>query len=676
MHRCPDPGHRRRGGHDFRAPQKDGRWPGGDRGVDPSLAEGRVSLRPFEGVTQTAMETGATSKWWRSWKMLYQSASCHGPRGKGDTDTGSIQGLFRYVPLEPLWQDFAVFACFPAPVGLGSSCWCPTTMRVYDLMDLLVPCFDVMAASVLSVMVAMSGPGAGLMLTLLAIGGWGLLLTFMSSCCQSRRRRASFGGLPGKICFAIGILYSAHHTNILVEAAKDYEPGGVPMPTDLELWMAGQQTLAEQLAEAAQRFVDDLPLFHNRAEAPPREYTVTPPALIGEPVPPTLEELNLHVTVWIAAVYCESEIVDLELPRPLSLAYMKEALVDTCTVIPEQYDDLSPTIPQLGDYYGSFIAQPAWLRDSAKKVLVIDTRALGGTAYAVYFDGRVNHAGIRNNLPEYQEEQLDFYLYGSLTPLAPGHSMAAVTGGVIKVVLQGRYCTWSDALDVRMEQPDRWSSEVDPPTQLDGLHNVFQSTQDQVVDEIEPLDFRSLEVVAAEVLELNPEEITVYLPEERLQALSHGGRTIWEQGAVVINRAMPAAEESFIIFVDLRPLACFPQWVRTPVIFDPQAYIDGLQIQGLADWVLTVTGGERAGHGQVRVRHREVLTFSLQRPSDTDEDSESGDDGDGDDSSTDSILRSGSGSPPPLAPGESPRGPPPPEACQSQQIAQARPRCE
>ncbi|OLP79036.1 hypothetical protein AK812_SmicGene40723 [Symbiodinium microadriaticum] len=460
------------------------------------------------------------------------------------------------------------------------------------------------------------------------------------------------------------MVYLTNRNTIVAEATKDYKPGPVPMPTDLELWMAGQSTLTEQLVEAAQRFFYDMPLQHNSDTAVPRDYAVTPPALVGEPAQPTLEELNMHVTIWLAAVYCETEVVDMELPRPLSLAYMKEALVNACSVTPEQYDDLYPTVPQLGDYYGSFIAQPAWLKETAKRVLVIDTRALGGTAYAVYFDGRVNHAGIRHNLPEYLDAQLDFYLFGSLTPLLPGHSMTAITGGVIKVVPQGRHCTWSDSLDLRLEQPARWSSEVSPPTQLDGLYNVFQSTQDQVVDEIEPLDFRSLEAVADEVLELGQADVTAYLPEERLQALSHGGRSIWEQVAVLHNQTMPAGDFC-VIFVDLRPLACFPQWVRTPEIFDPQAYIDDLQIPGLADWVLTVVGGEPMRQGKLRVRHREVLIFSLQRPTESEEtseeDGESEDDGDGDDNSTEDMFCSGSSTPPPPpGPGEPPRGPPPP----------------
>ena len=156
--------------------------------------------------------------------MLRQQASCHGPRGKGDTDTGAMQGLFRYVPCELPRQDVDVIACFPEPVGLGSSCWHPTTVRVYDLMDIFVPWFDEVAASVLSVMAALSGHGTGFLLTLLAIGGWGLLLTLWTSSGQSNHRRAGFGSMPGKICFAFGILYSAHHSNVMVAAAKDYEP--------------------------------------------------------------------------------------------------------------------------------------------------------------------------------------------------------------------------------------------------------------------------------------------------------------------------------------------------------------------------------------------------------------------------------------------------------------------
>ena len=602
-------------------------------------------------------------RWQLSLLLIYEMAGCYGPRGKGDTATGCITWSFRPDHGYLSWYGTAANSSFPASEGWGTPHW-RNPDKIYDLMDLLLPWFQGIATSLLDGMVVLSGPCTGFLLSLLSIGGWGMLLAGLSGWSTTSGKRAGHGGLPGRICFAIGMVCLTNRNTFVAEAAKDYKPGPVPMPTDLELWMAGQSTLAEQLAEAAQRFFYDTPLQHNSEAAVPRDYTVTPTALVGEPAQPTMEELNMHVTIWLAAVYCETEVVDMELPRPLSLAYMKEALVNACSVTPEQYDDLHPTVPQLGDYYGSFIAQPAWLNETDKKVLVMDTRALGGTAYAVYFDGRVNHAGIRHNLPEYTDAPLDFYLFGSLTPLLPGHSMAAITGGVIKAVPQGRPCTWSDSLDLRMEQPARWSPEVSPPTQLDGLYNVFQSTQDQVVDEIEPLDFRSLEAVADEVLELGQAETTAYLPEKRLQALSHGGRTLWEQVAILHNQTMP--DEVFcVIFVDLRPLACFPQWVRRPEIFDPQAYIDGLQIPGLADWVLTVVGGEPVRQGKLKVRHREVLTFSLQRPSESEETSEeageSEDDGDSHDNSSEDRFCSGSSTPPPPpGPGEPPRGPPPP----------------
>ena len=157
-----------------------------------------------------------------------------------------------------------------------------------------------------------------------------------------------------------------------------------------KLWAAGQMTLPEQLAAAMQRHVLDSPLQHNRGVADPPNLTVVPPDLVGEPVPPTMDERAIHVTLWVAAVFYEAETVDIEMPAPLSLPGMKEALRGACSVIPDSLDEFHPTVPQLGDYYGSFVAQPVWLRNTNRITLLLDARTMGGTVFAFYQEGRVN----------------------------------------------------------------------------------------------------------------------------------------------------------------------------------------------------------------------------------------------------------------------------------------------
>ena len=113
----------------------------------------------------------------------------------------------------------------------------------------------------------------------------------------------------------------------------------------------------------------------------------------------------------------------------------------------------------------------------------------------------------------------------------------------------------------RLPHPLRWSPQVDPPGQIPGLHTVFQSAVDQVIDEIGEEDTRPLEVVAEDVLGIEHGEVTVFLPNERMPSLSHAGRTIFEQVATVNTAAIDPAGPC-IVFVDLRQLTVFPQWLQ------------------------------------------------------------------------------------------------------------------
>ena len=174
--------------------------------------------------------------------------------------------------------------------------------------------------------------------------------------------------------------------------------------------------------------------------------------------------------------------------------------------------------------------------------------------------------------------------------------------------------------------------------------------------------------MAEEALGLEHGETVVFLPEEQTPHLAHAGRTIYEQVAVVGSSGADPSSLC-IVFVDLRPLTVFPQWLQmTTDTFDPRTYIHDLQqIQGIEDWVIVVEGGEPMRGGRLRVRHRETLTFMLQPPgtsseetddSDGDGGDEEDEDGQEDDSSDLSILRS-TGSERSPSPSGAPRGPPP-----------------
>ncbi|CAE7247342.1 hypothetical protein AK812_SmicGene11060 [Symbiodinium microadriaticum] len=315
-------------------------------------------------------------------------------------------------------------------------------------------------------------------------------------------------------------------------------------------------------------------------------------------------------------------------------------------VATEQMDDLQPTMeeeghsfdqfyattPQIGDHFASFIACPPWMGETSKTMLVMDAREIGGTVFAFYVDDEISLQTVKNNLLEFEASQPDVYLFGNHRPLQPGQLARPITAGVVKVVLRGAICRWSDELTTRLRQVDRWLPNLDPPGARDGLFEVFQSTDDQVIEDLIEDDERPIEQAAAEMLMVDY-PCVVYLPEERIAKLAHEGRRIWEIYAVLNLNELPG-EDTFVIFLDLQQLGLFPQWAQlTTADFDPREYVSGLQLQGIQDWVITVIGGQPQRNGQLVVKNCETLVITLQPPEETSEENESGDEESDDDDS-------------------------------------------
>ena len=51
---------------------------------------------------------------------------------------------------------------------------------------------------------------------------------------------------------------------------------------------------------------------------------------------------SVHVTCWVTSPYFEAEVVDMELPFPTTLPRLRDALKDSCSVMPEWAGGLYP----------------------------------------------------------------------------------------------------------------------------------------------------------------------------------------------------------------------------------------------------------------------------------------------------------------------------------------------
>ena len=590
----------------------------------------------------------------------------------------TYQGLFRFVPRlltastnSMVWRHGPTGGHDRSPDHRRFPEWLrverPGTFTNFDVLDLYEAMVHAFHKWWDRHAVSMQWYSCGWLLTLwvLAMVELCWMLAFASPKPQAMRSKGGIGKAKVNMWQAVLFMLVLPCATAGPSAPTRYRPPAMQMPTDLQIWAAGQTTMAEQMAEATRRHVLQQPLHRSPAEAEVPRWTVPAGEIPVEGAQPTMDDHQLHVTMWVAAPYYEAEVIDALVPLPLRRDNIVEAIRGSTSVIPDEFDQIQVTVPQLDEHYASFIAFPQWLNGSGRSMVVIDCRRVGGTAYVVYVEAPLNAASIASHVTEVDPATCAFFLFGDEEPLRAGQAVLPVNGGVIKVMPIGVACQWASEFEPRLRHPARWLPNTDPPGALTGLFSVFQSSEDQVIQPIQEDDQRPLEEVAEEAL------ITVdcmaYLPEERLEKLSHCGRSIWEQVAVLDSTDMPRAE-SYVIFLDLRPIGIFPQWAQMVApYFSPREYVESLQLQGAEGWILAVRGGEPAGRDVIKISHREVLTFTLQQPGTSSEEPESADDEDQaeddpstDDSSSGASFNSGSSDGPPVDPNGPPRGPPPP----------------
>ncbi|CAE7308349.1 unnamed protein product, partial [Symbiodinium sp. CCMP2456] len=527
----------------------------------------------------------------------------------------------------------------------------------------------------LTAMQAMQNASRAWLNTIAAIQFLSILLIGMKGCAAggkaSKGKATGLAGMARCVCKAF-IVYSILPTTAAVHThTVRHEPRTRPKLSDIQLWSTGQMTMREQLVAAHTRLILEAPLQHGSGEAALPVYAVTPP---GAPLPDheneetaetTFEEA--HVTAWIACPFFESEIVDAYLAFPLSVERLKDTIKEACAIMPHYADEYVPTSPQISDHFASFIALPGWILHTDKVGLVMDCRLVGGTVFAFFTEGPLTLQCVRQHVNDLQVEEIDAFPFGDPNPLLEGFPVAPVVGGVVQITARGGTPRWSDTLEHRLQHPRRWNPTVEPPGARDGLHSVYQSSDDQVVELIESDDERPLEVAAAEALEINHYEIAVHAPNTKVRGLSLSGRRVWSQIAV-LEADQPEPGDPIVAFLDLRGLGYFPQWVQLPLpLFSPKEYLDGLQIGEVPGWDVAVNGGEPSLDGPwIKLEHGEVLELFMQKLESSSEDTETShqaneDDESEDSSYTDPLPHSSDFSDGPSPAGPGPFGPPPPQ---------------
>ena len=346
-------------------------------------------------------------------------------------------------------------------------------------------------------------------------------------------------------------------------------------PESIEIWRSGMSTIAEQLQQAHQRMIQELPLERLSREAPEPAFMVPwrPDVAVMEDEGPTT-----HITVWVAAPFYVAESLDLAVHFPLTADRLEDIVRWALRILPETMEELVPTTPQLHDDFASYILCPSWLADVDKYCMVLDCIDIGGPAFAIYHEGPLTKRNILEQVPTDDVSNLEAFLFGQLNPLCEGDRRQPVMGGVIKILRRGAVCDWAvTELAPRFMDTTAWRPATDLPHPASGYHVVYQGVDDQVICEGYVPDPGGHEQRGARELELEG-PCWALIPGEPPENLSHGGKIVLAPIAILQESEFDR-EEVTIIFLDLRQISFFPQWMalRGDPVLDPAAYLEGIQ---------------------------------------------------------------------------------------------------
>ncbi|CAE7389529.1 unnamed protein product [Symbiodinium sp. CCMP2592] len=517
--------------------------------------------------------------------------------------------------------------------------WTRSRYRYYDIMDWIDYVEDTVDDYFRKHVETMRTVANGIGMTLLLVS---FLSLTMLLCPKGGRRtkRQCFTG-PALAWAACTMIQGA---TAVPDNARPRMRTGVPRPTDLETWAAGLLTPREQLAQAEAMWAIARSLEHGTGQARMPTYEVRAEDPIFDFT--EVDVANVHVTCWVATPFYEPEIIDLEVRFPTTVDRLQTAVSDSTRHIPEYAEEIIPTVPQVDNHFASFVAMPKWVRESDRVVQVVDATNIGGGVFAAYLDRPVTRQQVLTTVVEGWPEGMGVYAYGSDRPWRNNVVYNPVQGGLLKIMRRGNQPRWADDLQVRTGDPRRWNPQVPLPSPVAGLHTVYQSADDQVLEEIASDDERPLEIAG-------------------------GGRRVWGQIAVLDGVEQHGPNEP-VIFTDLRGLGLFPQWTQLEGnIFRPLDYYDTLGMPDLEGWAVMVQGGDpQDDDTTIVVQPGEVLAFHLAKDEVVrgegrgEEDDDSSSDSEEDDSSEgEDALPDSSDLEPPDADviGGPPRGPPPPQ---------------
>ncbi|CAE7754403.1 Pol, partial [Symbiodinium sp. CCMP2456] len=496
---------------------------------------------------------------------------------------------------------------------------------IYDLMDVHERATKWMSARAWRLLVEIAEAA---IIATLSLAMTQLVVLLLLLTCYSYKRHPYGTRAKARPVWVRIILFAAvikgTHAGYGDEVKPKLSPMGIPLPTDLELWMSGQATMREQLAAAFERHVATMPLEHNSEVAPPPDFTVPIPEA-PPPPPPQLqphehwinreEPATTHISFWICAPYYESMSLDVAMSFPLTINRVFEAIQNSAIDMPTDILDHPVAVtPQPDEAFGSVLMIPTWIRMSGKTAVVLDGRHVGAGIFAAYFEGPLTRRGLLQKIGMGPDAGISIFLFGSLQPMNDEQREPPSQGGLILFLRRGEVPEWATELDTRLTDTTRWRPDVDHPQHLPGRHIEFQGEEQtflHLLDRTVPPDPQRM---ADHAFGASQGDVWIRAPTQRPMRMYARGKRVHSIIAVLGAGRYPR-DTTKVVFLDTRPIGLWPQWVAIPGDFlDPGAYAEGLQIPYIEGYSLVIKGGRRHRDGvRIRVLDGEVIELLLRR---------------------------------------------------------------
>ncbi|CAE7035520.1 unnamed protein product, partial [Symbiodinium sp. CCMP2592] len=330
-----------------------------------------------------------------------------------------------------------------------------------------------------------------------------------------------------------------------------------------------------------------------------------------------LMDLNrYHDLIQVRYLYkkrSETLSVDVAYEFPMSMEQVYDVARDSRNAMAQTWlKYVVPIQPQLHDDYGSLMLLPDWVIHSDKCGVLLDARDANKEIFAYYHTGPLTRYSVLQHAEFPQTAPVEVFVGGDLAPLGPAESRRPSQGILVKIMPRGMTPVWSGVLEDRLRDPDQWNPHQEHPLPADVKLIAFQTEQEQHLHRAVRGTEDTQSTVVVREFDKVAGSFWLRAPTDRPRRLNWCGLRVHTIVAVADTAEHPRPGTQ-IVFVDLRGIGVWPQWVAVQNHrFNPGRYVEALQIEVVEGYTVVVYGGRQVGReGDLHVEYGDTVEVAL-----------------------------------------------------------------